>query len=130
MWSDTCCQLASPKVTTATAATMATKVSGELAPSASLTWPPKIQASAMSANTTIASTRRGVHGMTSSGTTILRFSCGRNTSHSVNTISGSRISISGKPTFIQPAKSMLIARAAIASGGEPTSVPRPPMLAE
>ena len=38
--------------------------------------------------------------------------------------------IIGKPNFIQPAKSRPNALAAIALGGEPTKLPRPPMLAE
>ena len=60
----------------------------------------------------------------------MRFRRGRNTSHSVTTMIGISASMSGKPIFIQPAKSMSMARAAMALGGEPTSVPSPPMLAE
>ena len=55
---------------------------------------------------------------------------GFNTTNRENSISGSNTSIIGRPCFIQPAKSKLSALAAIALGGEPTSVPRPPMLAQ
>ena len=47
-----------------------------------------------------------------------------------NSISGRINSIIGRPSFIQPTKSKFSALAAIMFGGEPTTVPKPPILAQ
>ena len=91
---------------------------------------PITQATAAVMKISIAITRCSVHGMSSFSTSTRCDRLGFKTTNRENSISGNSASIIGRPNFSQPAKSKFKALAAMAFGGEPTTVPKPPILAQ
>lgn len=129
--SDTCFHDTKPKLTTAAAADKAITASVSVISSAAPIFLEKIQLNAVTIKTIIVTTRGLFHTIGSSSTnTILRFRLGFKNTYIAPNNSGNNTSIIGTPNFIQSTKAILSAFAAIAFGGEPTIVPKPPRLAE
>ena len=129
--SETCFHDTSPKLTTAAAADKAMTASVSVISSAAPIFLENIQLSAVTTKTIIVTTRGLFHSIGSSSTrTTVRLRLGFRNKYIAPSNNGNSTNIIGIPNFIQSINAISSAFAAMALGGEPTIVPKPPKLAE